>query len=63
MLQSRRFSFPDDAVELYAERVAKRGLCAQTQVRVVVLDDPRYEPLVSNILVVKRVKDDGVLME
>lgn len=28
-----RFNFPDDAVELYAERVAKRGLCAQTQVQ------------------------------
>ncbi|CAN0334587.1 unnamed protein product, partial [Phaeothamnion confervicola] len=27
----KRFSFPDGAVELYAERVAKRGLCAQTQ--------------------------------
>ncbi|CAN0528973.1 unnamed protein product, partial [Ectocarpus sp. 12 AP-2014] len=27
----KRFNFPDDAVELYAERVAKRGLCAQTQ--------------------------------
>uniref|UniRef100_A0A8D1CTC0 Small ribosomal subunit protein uS3 n=1 Tax=Sus scrofa TaxID=9823 RepID=A0A8D1CTC0_PIG len=27
----KRFSFPDDAVELYAERVSKRGLCAQTQ--------------------------------
>ncbi len=27
----KRFSFAADAVELYAERVAKRGLCAQTQ--------------------------------
>ncbi|CAM9235496.1 unnamed protein product, partial [Chrysoparadoxa australica] len=27
----KRFSFEDGAVELYAERVAKRGLCAQTQ--------------------------------
>lgn len=27
----KRFSFPDSAVELYAERVATRGLCAQTQ--------------------------------
>lgn len=32
-LFTHRFSFNDDAVELYAERVAKRGLCAQTQVR------------------------------
>lgn len=35
-----RFSFPDDAVELYAERVAKRGLCAQTQVRTVTAAEP-----------------------
>uniref|UniRef100_A0A7S2UUD3 40S ribosomal protein S3 n=1 Tax=Fibrocapsa japonica TaxID=94617 RepID=A0A7S2UUD3_9STRA len=27
----KRFNFADDAVELYAERVANRGLCAQTQ--------------------------------
>ncbi len=27
----KRFSFAAEAVELYAERVAKRGLCAQTQ--------------------------------
>ncbi|CAM9199637.1 unnamed protein product [Heterosigma akashiwo] len=27
----KRFNFNDDAVELYAERVANRGLCAQTQ--------------------------------
>lgn len=32
-MHKNRFSFNDDAVELYAERVAKRGLCAQTQVR------------------------------
>lgn len=27
----KRFNFPDGAVELYAERVANRGLCAQAQ--------------------------------
>ncbi len=27
----KRFSFAPETVELYAERVAKRGLCAQTQ--------------------------------
>lgn len=27
----KRFNFPDGAVELYAERVAVRGLCAQAQ--------------------------------
>ena len=27
----KRFNFPDGGVELYAERVANRGLCAQTQ--------------------------------
>ncbi|KAJ1462960.1 ribosomal protein S3 [Pelagophyceae sp. CCMP2097] len=27
----KRFHFPDGAVELYAERVANRGLCAQAQ--------------------------------
>ena len=26
-----RFNFPDGGVELFAERVANRGLCAQTQ--------------------------------
>ena len=25
------FNFPEDTVELYAERVANRGLCAQAQ--------------------------------
>jgi len=27
----KRFNFPEDTVELYAERVANRGLCAQAQ--------------------------------
>jgi small subunit ribosomal protein S3e len=27
----KRFNFPDGAVELYAERVANRGLCSQAQ--------------------------------
>ena len=27
----KRFNFDDDAVELFAERVANRGLCAQAQ--------------------------------
>ena len=27
----KRFNFPEGGVELYAERVANRGLCAQTQ--------------------------------
>jgi small subunit ribosomal protein S3e len=27
----KRFNFPDGAVDLFAERIANRGLCAQTQ--------------------------------
>ena len=29
----KRFSFPENTVELYAEKVATRGLCAIAQVR------------------------------
>jgi hypothetical protein len=33
----KRFNFPENTVELYAEKVATRGLCAIAQVSITVL--------------------------